>query len=142
MAKISMKQAKKGKRMPNKSAATPPMKGATADPTSQEMFVQLYAEAIFSGDESSATIAHRMGKYKPIAKPDSIAQGIKSVQFLTSAYISGGKAANNVPKACSRFLPYLSDRNPLRICMLAATAFDAENTNPSSVMLALREFFM
>jgi hypothetical protein len=137
-----MEQAKKGKRIPNKSAATPPIKGATVEPTSQEMFVQLYAEAMFSVDESSATIAHRIGKYKPVAKPDSITQGIKSVQLLARAYINGGKTANNVPNACSRLLPYLSDRNPLGICMAAATAFDTENTNPTSVIDALRDFFM
>jgi hypothetical protein len=80
--------------------------------------------------------------YKPVAKPDNITQGTKSIQLLARAYISGGKAAKNVPNACSRFLPYLSDKNPLGICMAAATAFDKENTNPSSVIDALRDFFM
>jgi len=134
-----MEQAKKGKRMPNISAAIPPMKGATVEPTNQEMFVQLYALAIVSVEEASATIAHRTGMYKPVAKPDSVTQGTKSIQLLAKAYKIGGKAASNVPNACIRFLPYLSDSNPLGICMTAATAFDIENTNPSSVMDAWRE---
>jgi hypothetical protein len=89
-----------------------------------------------SVEETSATIAHRIGMHKPVAKPESITQGSKSIQLLARAYINGGKAAANVPNACKPFLPYLSDRNPLSICMVAATAFDIENTNPSSVIEA------
>jgi len=137
-----MKHRKKGERMPNKSAVIPPTKGATVKPTSQEMFVQLYAEAMVSVEETSATIAHRTGKYKPVAKPDNITHGTKSNQLLARAYINGGKAINNVPNRCSRFRPYLSERNPLRICVTAATALEAENTNPSSVIDAPRELFM
>jgi hypothetical protein len=50
-------------------------------------------------EETSATIAHRIGKYKPVAKPASITQGTKSSQLLAKTYINGGKAANNVPNA-------------------------------------------
>jgi len=110
-----MKQAKKGKRIPSRSAAIPPTKGATVEPTNQEMFVQPYADAMVSLDEASATIVHRRGMYKPMANPDSITQGTKSSQLLASAYINGGKEASKVPSACNRFLPYLSDRNPMGI---------------------------
>jgi len=98
-ASINAKQAKKGKRMPNASAATPPKNGDTVEPINQEMFVQLYAEAIFPFEEASATIAQRIGMYKPVAKPANAAQGTKSNQPLARAYISGGKAASNVPNA-------------------------------------------
>ena len=93
-------------------------------------------------EETSATIACRIGKYRPIEKPDNMTQGIRSIQLLARAYISGGKEASNVPNTCSRFLPYLSDRYPLRICMTAVAAFDKENTMPSSVIDALRELLM
>ncbi len=83
-----------------------------------------------------------MGKYKPVEKPDSITHGTKSNQWLARAYINGGKAAINVPSMCSRFLPYLSDRNPHGICINAATALPRENTKPSSVIDASRELFM
>jgi hypothetical protein len=141
-ASNNMKEVKKGKRMPNKSATIPPAKGAIVEPTSQEMFVQLYAEAIVLVEETSAIIVHRIGKYKPVAKPDSKTHGTKSTQLPAKVYIRGGKIAHNVPNTCIRFLPYLSERKPLKICITAATAFEAENTSPSSIIDALRELFM
>src|SRR3989304_6860526 len=98
-ARIKIKQAKNGKRMPYESATTPPMKGAIVKPNSHEMFVHPYAEAIFSVEDASATIAHRSGIYNPVANPARIAQGTKSTQPVANAYINGGKAAKNVPKA-------------------------------------------
>ncbi len=40
-ANLNMKLTKKGNRTPKESAIIPPMNGATVEPTSQDMFVQL-----------------------------------------------------------------------------------------------------
>jgi len=93
-------------------------------------------------EEASATIAQRIGMYKPVAKPDIITHGTRSFRFLAKEYIRGGNTAINVPRACSLRLPYLSDSSPLGICIAAATALDMEKTKPSSVMDAPSESVM
>jgi len=84
-------------------------------------------------------IDHLIGMYVPAAKPASAIHGIKSVQLLARAYISGGKIANDVPTTCNRLRPYRSDSKPPGICIAAPTALETAKTKPSSVIEAPRK---